>query len=132
MSTRSRGAAPVSRGLKTGGETLAADVLQRMRTDIVSCVLKPGAKLRFEALRDIYAASFSTLREALSRLVAEGLVIAEDQRGFLVAPVSIDDLNDLTYVRVLVERECIALAVKLGDDAWEANIIGAFHRMDRL
>jgi len=118
--------------LKPAGETRAADVLHRMRADIISCTLKPGAKLRFESLRDIYNVSFSTLREALSRLVAEGLVVAEDQRGFVVAPVSIDDLNDLTYVRVLVERECIALAVKLGDDAWEANIIGAFHRMDRL
>jgi GntR family transcriptional regulator, carbon starvation induced regulator len=118
--------------LKPAGETRAADVLHRMRADIISCALKPGAKLRFEALRDMYAVSFSTLREALSRLVAERLVIAEDQRGFLVAPVSIDDLNDLTYVRVLVERECIALAIKRGDDDWEAEIIGAYHRMDRL
>src|SRR5215475_9611971 len=118
--------------LKPAGETRAADVLHRMRADIISCTLKPGAKLRFEGLRDMYAVSFSTLREALSRLVAEGLVIAEDQRGFVVAPVSIEDLNDLTFVRVLVERECIALAIKNGDDNWEADIIGAFHRMDRL
>jgi GntR family transcriptional regulator, carbon starvation induced regulator len=103
-----------------------------MRVDIISCVLKPGAKLRFEGLRDMYAVSFSTLREALSRLVAEGLVVAEDQRGFVVAPVSMADLNDLTYVRVLVERECLGLAIKHGNDDWEADIIGAFHRMDRL
>lgn len=44
--------------------------------------------------------------------MAEGLVVAEDQRGFVVAPVSIDDLNDLTFVRVLVERECIGLAIE--------------------
>jgi DNA-binding GntR family transcriptional regulator len=118
--------------LKPAGETRAADVLHRMRADVISCALKPGAKLRFEGLRDMYGVSFSTLREALSRLVAEGLVIAEDQRGFIVAPVSIEDLNDLTYVRVLVERECLALAIKHGDDGWEADIIGAFHRMDRL
>ena len=67
--------------VKPAGETRAADVLHRMRADIISCTLKPGAKLRFEALRDMYSVSFSTLREALSRLVAEGLVIAEDQRG---------------------------------------------------
>jgi GntR family transcriptional regulator, carbon starvation induced regulator len=118
--------------LKPAGETRAADVLQRMRADIISCTLKPGAKLRFESLRDMYAVSFSTLREALSRLVAEGLVVAEDQRGFVVAPVSISDLNDLTDVRVLVERECLSLAIKHGNDDWEADIIGAFHRMDRL
>src|SRR5262245_51885029 len=97
---------------KAAGETRAADVLHRMRSDIISCALKPGTKLRFESLRDMYAVSFSTLREGLSRLVAEGLVTAEDQRGFVVAPVSIEDLNDLTYVRVLVERECVALAIK--------------------
>ena len=117
---------------RPAGETRAADVLQRMRADIVSCTLRPGAKLRFETLRDMYEVSFSTLREALSRLVAESLVVAEDQRGFIVAPVSIEDLNDLTYVRVLVERECLALAIKNGDDDWEADIIGSYHRMDRL
>src|SRR5258707_10577295 len=40
-------------------ETRAGDVLQRMRGDIIACALKPGARLRFEALRDKYEASFS-------------------------------------------------------------------------
>ena len=38
----------------------------------------------------------------------------------------------LTNVRVLVEKECLALAIRNGDDQWEADIIGTFHRMDRL
>ena len=59
-----------------GGETRAGDVLQRMRQDIVNCVLKPGEKLRFESLRERYEVSFSTLREALSRLAAENLAAA--------------------------------------------------------
>ncbi len=118
--------------LKAAGETRAGDVLARMRSDIISCALKPGTKLRFETLRELYEVSFSTLREALSRLVAEGLVVAEGQRGFLVAPVSLFDLNDLTDVRVLVERQCIKLAIDRGDDRWEADIMAAFHRMDRL
>ncbi|WFU11840.1 FCD domain-containing protein (plasmid) [Rhizobium sp. CB3090] len=115
-----------------GGETRAGDVLQRMRQDIVNCVLKPGEKLRFEGLRERYQVSFSTLREALSRLSAENLVIAEGQRGFIVAPVSIADLNDLTDVRILIEREALAKAIRKGDDRWEGNILSAFHRMDRL
>ena len=118
--------------LKPAGETRAGDVLARMRSDIISCTLKPGTKLRFEKLRELYEVSFSTLREALSRLVAEGLVLAEEQRGFVVAPVSLSDLNDLTDVRVLIERECIGRAIARGDDRWEADIIAAFHRMDRL
>ena len=118
--------------VKPAGETRAADVLARLRNDIISCALKPGTKLRFETLKELYEVSFSTLREALSRLVAEGLIIAEGQRGFEVAPVSLSDLNDLTDVRVLIERECIRLATARGDDHWEADIIAAFHRMDRL
>jgi len=113
-------------------ETRAGDVLQRMRGDIIACALKPGSRLRFEALRDKYEASFSTLREALSRLVAEGLVASEEHRGFVVAPVSRADLEDLTDVRVLVEKECMTRAIGRGNDAWEADILAAFHRMDRL
>lgn len=117
---------------KSGSETRAGDVLQRMRLDIINCELKPGEKLRFEALKAMYNVSFSTLREALSRLAAENLVVSEGQRGFMVAPVSIADLNDLTDVRVLVEREALSKAIKNGDDRWEANILSTYHRMDKL
>lgn len=113
-------------------ETRGSDVLQRMRNDILSCKLKPGDKLRFEALRDRYEVSFSTLREALARLSAEQLVLSEGQRGFAVAPVSVANLKDLTNARVLVERESLRLAMLNGDDSWEADILSGFHRMDRL
>lgn len=117
---------------KAGKETRAGDVLQRMRSDIINCELKPGEKLRFEALRARYDVSFSTLREALSRLTAENLVVAEGQRGFMVAPVSIADLNDLTETRVLIEIEMLRRSMRQGDDAWEAEILSTFHRMDRM
>lgn len=118
--------------MKSKGETRAGDVHQRMRDDILSCVLQPGEKLRFEGLRDRYEVSFSTLREALARLSSERLVISEGQRGFVVAPVSIADLKDLTNARVLLEREVLRLSMALGGDSWEANILASYHRMDRL
>lgn len=116
---------------KIRGETRAGDVLIRLREDILKCELKPGDKLRFEALRDRYEVSFSTLREALARLAAESLVISEGQRGFVVAPVSIDDLLDLTNARVLLERENLRLSMERGGDAWEADILASYYRMDR-
>lgn len=118
--------------MKTKGETLGNDVLQRMRDDILRCELAPGMKLRFETLRSRYDVSFSTLREALARLVSEGLVSAEGQRGFKVAPVSIADLEDLTDARVLLERELLRRSITVGDDNWEADILASYHRMDRL
>lgn len=117
---------------KRQGETRAADVLQRLRFDIISCELKPGEKLRFESLRDRYSVSFSTLREALSRLEAAGLVVSEEQRGYIVAPVSIADLEDLTDMRVLIEREALRRSIEAGDDEWEAGVLSTYYRMDRM
>ncbi|TMV91793.1 FCD domain-containing protein [Thioclava sp. BHET1] len=114
------------------GETRAVDVLTRVRADILSCRLEPGAKLRFEPLKERYEVSFSTLREALSRLAEEGLAVSEGQRGFSVAPVSVDDLIDLTNARVLLDRELIRLSMLNGDDSWEAGILSIYHRMERL
>jgi GntR family carbon starvation induced transcriptional regulator len=114
------------------GGTLASDVLHRLRDDIVSCVLMPGERLRFEPLREIYGASFSTLREALSRLASERLVISEGQRGFSVAPISREDLLDLTDARVLIERECVARSIERAGDEWKAAMLAAFHRLDRI
>ncbi len=114
------------------GGTLANDVLHRLREDIVSCTLRPGERLRFETLREIYGASFSTLREALSRLSSENLVAAEGQRGFSVAPISRADLLDLTDARVIIERECIARSIRHGDKKWRSALLSAFHRLDRI
>lgn len=114
------------------GTTRATDVFYRLRDDIISCILKPGDRLRFEALRDIYGVSFSTLREALTRLASERLVVAEGHRGYIVAPISRLDLLDLTEARVLIERECLARAIARRDPAWEADILASFHRFDRL
>ena len=121
--------APASQELP---RTLAADVFWRLRADIISCRLDPGAALRFETLKDAYGASFSTLREALSALAAEGLVVSEGQRGFQVAAVSRFDLIDLTDARVLLERHLLQLAIEKGDDDWEVTTAACLHRMQLL
>lgn len=117
---------------KTWTGTRAGDVFQKLLDDIIDCDLKPGDKLRFEALKDRYGVSYSTLREALSRLEAQMLVVSEGQRGYVVAPMSVADLQDLTDIRVLIECEALRRSIELGDDTWEAAILTAFYRMDRL
>ena len=112
--------------------TLAADVLLRLRNDIVTCHLKPGGPLRFEALKETYGASFSTLREGLTALISEGLVTSEGQRGFRVATVSQADLLDLTESRVFLERHLIRLAIENGSDDWEVETAARLHRMSLL
>jgi DNA-binding transcriptional regulator YhcF (GntR family) len=73
--------------------------------DVVCGKLAPGERLRVEHLKDQYAVGAGTLREALSLLVADALVTSEGQRGFRVAPISMEDLEDVTNTRVMLETE---------------------------
>jgi DNA-binding GntR family transcriptional regulator len=114
------------------GRTLSGAVLEDLRRDILECRWTPGAKLRFAALRRRYDVGLSPLREALSRLAVEGLVVGEDRRGFRVAPASIDDLDEITALRCELEGLALRWSIERGGDAWEAEVVGAFHHLSRF
>lgn len=109
--------------------TLVEFVYQRTREDILSGRLQPGAKLKVEALKANYAVGASTMREALSLLVADALVVAEGQRGFRVAPTSVEDLTDVINLRKTLETQALRDSIASGNDQWEAAIVAAFHRL---
>ncbi len=111
---------------------LSEQALLRLRNDILKSALTPGLQLKLDILKAHYGFSSSPLREALNRLVAEGLVVMEDRRGFFVAPISITDINEITRLRCLLEPEALSDSILNGDDAWEANIIAAHYRLERL
>ena len=108
--------------------SLAVD---RLRNDILGGTFTPSTRLRIDELKARYGVGGSPMREALSRLVAEGLVHALSQRGFRVAPVSADDLLDITETRQSLEGTAIERAIERGDDAWEGDVLGAFHRLEK-
>lgn len=111
---------------------LSEQALLRLRNDILNGTLVPGLQLKLDILKDHYGFSSSPLREALNRLTADGLVVNEDRRGFFVAPVSIEDIQEITRLRCLLEPEALTEAITQGDDAWEAQIIAAHFRLDRV
>jgi len=111
------------------GRTLANEVYARLRADILSSKLTPGSKLRFETLKEVYGVGISPLREALSRLVGKGLITAEGQRGFRVAPATTADITDIAMVRAEVEGTALRKSIDRGDDSWEANVVAARHRL---
>jgi DNA-binding GntR family transcriptional regulator len=119
--------------LDNGGQkrTLVSAAYDRLRHDVVRGVLKPGEKLRFNYLADTYGFGASTLREALSRLVGDGLAVFEDQRGFAVATVSREGLTDLLQMRLLLEEKGIRLSVEHGGTEWEIGVMSAFHRLSK-
>lgn len=115
-----------------GARSLVEAAYETIRHDILTGALAPGLKLRFEMLRERYGFGASTLREALTRLGGEALVTSEEQRGFRVAPISLEDFADLTRTRKLVEVEALRQAVLFGDDAWEAGLVGTYHRLSKV
>jgi GntR family transcriptional regulator, carbon starvation induced regulator len=112
--------------------TLASTVYERMRREIVRGALPPGAKLRIETLRDRYGVGGTPIREALNRLSAEGLVVQKDQKGFQVASISLDELDELSRTRCSINEIALTDSIANGDVAWEENIVLAFHRLSRL
>jgi len=113
------------------GQTLFEGVYQDLRADILACRLRPGAKLQINMLAEERGISLSGVREALSRLSAEGLVVAEPQRGFRVAPVSLEDLSDLTATRIDVENLCLSRSIEHGGVEWETAVVASMHRLSR-
>ncbi len=112
-------------------KTLAEAAYRQLRRDIIEGVHRPGDKLRVEHLKDQYEVGAGTLREALQLLVTDALVVAQGQRGFRVAPISLDDFADITRTRVLLETSALQQSIALGDDAWEASVVAAFHLLSR-
>jgi DNA-binding GntR family transcriptional regulator len=125
MAQRSYEGAPATAEPKT----LVESAYRTLRRDIIEGRLPPGDKLRVEHLKDHYGVGAGTLREALSLLISDALVVSQGQRGFRVAPVSLDDFEDITRTRVMLECEALRQSIAMGDDAWEGDLLAAFHRL---
>lgn len=111
--------------------TLVERAHAALKRDIISGRHLPGQKLRVEHLKRDYGVGGGTLREALTLLIADKLVVAEGQRGFRVALVSAEDLIDLSRIRILLEKEAIRQSIEHGDDEWEASVVSAAHILRR-
>jgi DNA-binding GntR family transcriptional regulator len=110
---------------------LSEQAFRLVRRDILVGVLPADRRLKLEELQNQYGLSSSPLREALSRLREARLVMADQRRGFRVAPVSIEDLADLTRLRELVDLQALSEAMQAGGDAWEGRIVAAYHQLAR-
>ena len=112
--------------------SLAEQISSRVRTEILSGTRAPQARIRLDELKSEFNVSWSPLREALSRLVAEGLVQTDESRSYRVAPVSRAEMSDITRMRRTLESMALRAAIEKGDDAWEADVLAAHHRLTKL
>ncbi len=101
--------------------TLAAQVAERIRQAILDRKLAPGSRINQPQLAEDLNVSLVPVREALKALEAEGLVTITPRRGAFVTEISVDDLDELYFARLLIEGEAIALAIpQLTDDDFAA------------
>jgi DNA-binding GntR family transcriptional regulator len=109
-----------------GSRTLIERAYSQLRDDIVEGRLAADEKLRVEHLKSHYGVGAGTLREAITRLVSDALVVAEGQRGFRVAPIAIEDLEDITRLRIHIEIDALRQSIRHGDADWRAQLQLAF------
>jgi DNA-binding GntR family transcriptional regulator len=107
------------------------EVYEAVRADILNTRVEPGSKLKITDLSNRFGVSLSVVREALTRLGEQGLVVANPQRGFSVIELSINDLDDLTNVRIQIEPMAMRDSVTHGGLAWEEKVVAAHHRLQR-
>lgn len=112
-----------------GQATLSAQVHDRLRDDIVSGALLPGQRLTLDAMIERYGVGATPLREALNRLSTSALIHGEDRRGFRVAPATVEHLEDILATRLAIEPILLQSAFEMGDLAWEARVLAAFHQL---
>jgi len=105
---------------------------QVLRDAIFTGRFAPGAPLRFAEMQALCGMSVSPVREALTRLVTEGLVETEHNRGYRVAPLSRRDLEDLVRTRIRIEGWALQRSIEVGDERWEAQVMSSLHLLTRL
>jgi DNA-binding GntR family transcriptional regulator len=107
------------------------EVFESLRDDLLNARFEPGQRMKSQDLSTRFGVSMSVVREALTRLSEQGLLVSTPQRGFTVRPLSISDLTDLTRVRVQIESLALHQAFELGDVTWETLVLGSHHTLER-
>jgi DNA-binding GntR family transcriptional regulator len=115
----------------TTSVTRTERVYEILRGELLNGGLHPGQKLKMVELTERFGVSQSVIREALTRLTEQGLLVATPQRGFRVRDLSVEDIAELTETRIQIESLALRLAVERGDLQWETGILSAHHRLER-
>jgi DNA-binding GntR family transcriptional regulator len=113
------------------GGTRADEVQERLRSDILRGQRTPGERLKFPDLCEQHEVSAGVIREALTRLVDQGLVRVQPHQGYVVTPLSHRELGELTVARMELESLVFRLSVLEGDMSWEAGAVAAHHVLQR-
>ena len=94
---------------------LHASVYEELRRRLITGKITPGVSLSTRGLAQELGVSQMPVRDALSRLAAEGAVVIRSKRRIEVAPMTQDRFADLLACRLLLEPEAAAAALPYVD-----------------
>ena len=83
--------------------SLAEQAYLRLRQEILTCILSPGQVVSERELARQYEMSKTPIRDALSQVCHDGLMQRLPGRGYMVAPITIEDIRDLFDLRLILE-----------------------------
>jgi DNA-binding GntR family transcriptional regulator len=115
---------------KEAPRLLHVDVFHALRQDILACRLAPGEELREAELAERFEVSKSPVRDALSRLVHEGLVVVMPRQGYRVASISVKDVRDMLEYRAVLESACARVVAETATPEQLASL-DRFRKFDR-
>lgn len=103
---------------------------EKVRERVLSGRLPAGAPIRQDTLAAELGVSKIPLREVLTRLESDGLVVSHLNRGFVVRDLSIAEAEDVFDLRLRLEPDAAALGALNADDEAHAAAIDAFAQLD--
>ncbi|MCW2994246.1 MAG: GntR family transcriptional regulator [Conexibacter sp.] len=96
-------------------ETTPGIIADRIRASIIDGSLASGTQLGETQLAERLAVSRGPIREALQRLIQEGLLRAERHRGVFVVELGREDVDDIYLARHAVERTALSVVLDRAD-----------------
>jgi DNA-binding GntR family transcriptional regulator len=90
---------------------------QIIRDRILTHVFPPGEQLNLRDLADRMGVSLTPVKEAVNRLVSEGLIVVQPQSGTYVTEIVVDEIAEIFEIRRALECLAAEWAVKFVDEA---------------
>lgn len=115
--------------MATEAKTRVEEIYAKLKADIIDGSLAPRARLSAPAIAAEFKVSSTVVREALTKLAAEGMAISSPQLGFSVISTSREDLKDLMRARTLIDSEAVRLSVEKADLDWKGKLLLAHYML---
>ena len=112
--------------------TLVEQAERIIRDEIIDGRLQPGARIHLHETAERLNMSMVPLREALGVLTSEGLVVALRQRGFRVADIDLNEMEDIYALRLLLDPLAVRQSVPRMADADRTELAAAFAALDGM